>query len=390
MSTKPKTKVPGLFESSLKIPAKIVRQIGYLPKSILSDHLHFRTQKLGQKTGLPPGSLVHIGTEKSDRPEIEVMDYSSTDFTLSKIEDPKDCLPFKQSDTVSWINVSGVHDAELIGKIGEVFGLHPLLLEDILNTTHRPKIEDLGDYIYVTLKMLSLVDGEVQVEHLSLILAHNYVITFQEERGDIFDPIRERIKVGKGKARFQRTDYLLYVLIDTVVDNYYSVIDHLGERIESLESEILTEPKSEYVPYIQAIKKDLIFLRKTIFPVREVVGGLQKADSEIIKESSFRYFSDVYDHVVQVMESLDIYWEMISNLMDAYYASISNKMNEVMKVLTIIATLFIPMTFVAGIYGMNFEYMPELGYRFGYPLVWLFIFMIAATMLIYFRKKKWF
>jgi len=348
-------------------------------------------KKRSKKVGLPPGTLVHIGEKKTEKVRITIIDYDEANFEENEIKTIEECFPFKDKTTVTWINIDGIHDIKIIEKIGKHFDLHPLILEDIVNTGQRPKIEDFGDYIFIVLKMLyyNEKEDEVQAEQVSLILGSNFVISFQEREGDVFNPIRERIRSGKGRIRKMGADYLAYTLIDTIVDNYFIIPEKLGERIESIEEELVTDPTPETLQTIHTLKRKLIFLRKSLWPLREVVSGLQRTESTLIHESTDIYLRDVYDHTIQVIDTIETSRDILSGMLDIYLSSVSNRMNQIMKVLTIIATIFMPLTFIAGIYGMNFEFMPELTWPWAYPLVLLVIVVIGISMLIYFRRKKW-
>jgi magnesium transporter len=264
-------------------------------------------------------------------------------------------------------------------------------MEDILHTDQRPKMEDFEDYIFIVTKMLFFDQEkrELKAEQLSLILGENYVVTFQERVGDVFEPIRERIRKGKGRVRKMQSDYLAYALIDAVVDHYFIVLEKIGETVESLEEELVTNPTPETLQAIHHLKRELIFLRKSVWPLRELISGLERGEASLIQEKTTVFLRDVYDHTIQVIDTVESLRDMVSGMLDVYLSSVSNRMNEVMKVLTIIATIFIPMTFIAGIYGMNFENMPELKWPWGYPLVWCVILAIGIVMLGYFKKKKW-
>lgn len=348
-------------------------------------------KKRSKKVGLPPGTLVHIGEKKTEKVRITIIDYDEANFEENEIKTIEECFPFKDKTTVTWINIDGIHDIKIIEKIGKHFDLHPLILEDIVNTGQRPKIEDFGDYIFIVLKMLyyNEKEDEVQAEQVSLILGSNFVISFQEREGDVFNPIRERIRSGKGRIRKMGADYLAYTLIDTIVDNYFIIPEKLGERIESIEEELVTDPTPETLQTIHTLKRKLIFLRKSLWPLREVVSGLQRTESTLIHESTDIYLRDVYDHTIQVIDTIETSRDILSGMLDIYLSSVSNRMNQIMKVLTIIATIFMPLTFIAGIYGMNFEFMPELTWPWAYPLVLLVMVVIGISMLIYFRRKKW-
>ena len=348
-------------------------------------------KKRSRKAGLPPGTLVHIGEQKAEQVRITVIDYDEARFQEEEIETVEECFLFKDKPTVTWINVDGIHEIEVLELLGDCFGLHPLVLEDILNTDQRPKLEDFGDYLFVVLKTFSYNDqsDEVESEQISLVLGPSFVMSFQERAGDVFNPIRERIRSNKGRIRRMGADYLAYSLLDSIVDSYFIVLEQVGEQVEFLEEELVTNPTPETLQTIHNLKREMIFLRKSVWPLREVIGALERGESSLIREPTWIYLRDVYDHTIQVIDTIETFRDMISGMLDIYLSSVSNRMNEVMKVLTIIATIFIPLTLVAGIYGMNFQYMPELGWRWGYPVVWLVMLAIGVVMLVYFRRKKW-
>jgi len=348
-------------------------------------------KKRSKKAGLPPGSLVHIGEKKAEIPKITVMDYDEAHFQEKEIKTIEECFLFKDKPTVTWINIDGLHQVEILEKLGECYGLHPLVLEDILNTDQRPKMEDYGEYLYIVLKMFNYNDksSEIESEQISLVLGPNFVFSFQEREGDTFNPIRDRIRNSKGRIRKMGADHLAYTLLDSIIVNYFIILEKLGEKIEFLEEEVVSRPKSETLQTIHHLKREMIFLRKGVWPLREVISGLERGESSLIKESTRIYLRDVYDHTIQTIDTIETYRDMVSGMLDIYLSSISNRLNAVMKVLTIIATIFMPLTFLAGIYGMNFKYMPELEWRWGYPTVWIAVILIGVSMLIYFKKKGW-
>ncbi|MFC1938968.1 magnesium/cobalt transporter CorA [Chloroflexota bacterium] len=348
-------------------------------------------RKVSKKAGMPPGTLVYIGDKKDEKTRITVFDYDIAKYEENEVASAEECFPFKEKPSVTWINVDGLQQLDVIEKLGKHFGLHPLLLEDVLNTEQRPKMEDFGDYIFIVLKMLfyDSNNDSIHAEHISLVLGSNFVISFQEHTGDVFDPIRERIRKDKGRIRKTGADYLTYALIDTIVDNYFIIIEKIGDRIEDTETELAANPTSEILQTIRKTKKELLFLRKSVWPLREVVSRLEKAESPLILDSSVVYLRDVYDHTIQVIDTVESFRDTVSGMLDVYLSSISNKMNEVMKVLTIFAAIFIPLTFVAGIYGMNFDFMPELRWRMGYFGVIIIMASIGGGMLFRFKKKGW-
>ncbi len=350
-----------------------------------------KTNSTGGKAGLPPGALVHVGKRKAENVKVSFIDYDSNEINEKDVTKIEDIFKLKATPTVSWINIDGLHDTNLIAKVGKNFGLHPLLIEDILNTNHRPKAEIYDNLIFVTLKMLGLSKDSKSVvsEQVSIVLGENYVISFQEREGDLFNIIRERLRNNLGTIRQMGSDYLMYRLIDTIVDNYFFVTDYYADQIEDLEIQVLESPSDDMVRIIQMSKKQLIQLRKATNPLREVLSLLEKDPTPLIKKETDQYLRDVHEHIVQINDVIDTQRDMLSGLMDLYMSGVSNKMNEVMKVLTIIATIFIPLTFIAGIYGMNFKHMPELEMPYGYYSVWGLMIAIFIGMIIYFKRKGW-
>jgi magnesium transporter len=347
--------------------------------------------KRSEKVGLSPGTLMHVGEKKTEKTRITIIDYDAAGFIEKEVGSVEECFPFKETATVTWINIDGVHDPSVIEKLGGRFDIHPLVLEDIMTTTQRPKTEDLGGAVFVVLRMIEYDEkcSEMTADQLSIILGPNYVISFQETPGDCFGPVRERIRNGKGRIRKLGPDYLAYALIDAVVDNYFFVLERLSEKIDALEERLIAEPRRELLHEIHALKRDMIDLRKSVWPLREVVSGLERLESPLIKKSTGVFLRDVYDHAIQVIDTVESFREILTSMVETYLSSVSNRMNEVMKVLTIIATIFIPITFFVGVYGMNFEFMPEIKWRWGYAFVWAVIIGSVVTMLAYFRRKKW-
>jgi magnesium transporter len=352
----------------------------------MSRHRH----KLAKKAGQPPGTIHTDGAPSTDAVLITVIDYDGDHFTEKQVDQITECFPFRDTETVTWINVDGLGNTRIIEELGRCFTIHPLILEDILNTDQRPKMEDLESYIYLNLKMLSFLDPEhnIKVEHVSMLIGHNFLISFQEDVGDIFDPVRERIRKD-GRIRKFGPDYLAYALIDSIVDNYFVVMEKIEEMVEDLEEELVANPSQQSLQRISRLKKDMIFLRKSVWPLREVINSLEHSESLLIKETTAIYLRDVYDHTIQVIDTLETLRDMVSGMIDIYLSGLSYRMNEIMKVLTLIATIFIPLTFVAGVYGMNFRYMPELVWEYGYFTVWAVMIGMVILMLVYFRKRQW-
>jgi magnesium transporter len=350
-----------------------------------------RHNNISKTAGQLPGTLIHIGERKVEKSVITLIGYNEDSFEEKYIASPDELKGHLHNSHNLWINIDGISDTNVISQVGEIFNLHPLLLEDIVNTTQRPKFEDYGEYIFLVLKMIYYDNDkkEIHAEQVSLVLGNDYCLTFQEQIGDIFNPIRDRLKNNKGRLRKQGVDYLVYSLVDSVVDNYFIILERLGDFIEGMESELITQPDTKTLMDIYTLKRDAVFLRRSVWPLREVISSLERNDSKLIKKTSLVYLRDVYDHTIQVIDTIETFRDMLSGMLDIYLSSVSNRMNEVMKVLTIIATIFIPLTFIAGIYGMNFKYMPELNRPWGYPAVLGIMLLIFIGMLVYFKKRKW-
>lgn len=350
-----------------------------------------RSKKQDKKLGKAPGSVIYTGNKSSKKLFIETFDYNIDKCIEKELSTIEETFDFKLSNSVTWVNVNGLNHVDAIEKLGNHYNLHPLVLEDIVSISQRPKIDDYGDYLFVVLKMLYLDhDENIVTEQISFILGKSYVLSFQESEGDVFDAVRERIRQGKGRARGLQADYLLYILMDAIVDHYFTIIETLGDKIEDFETDIFSgNIKADVSQNIQDLKREILRVRRAIFPLREVINRIEKNESPLIQKKTITFYRDIYDHLIQVAENIDIYREMIWSLMDMYMTTISNKMNEVMKVLTIMASIFIPLTFIAGIYGMNFEYIPELSYKYSYFILWGVMIVLFIGMLIYFKRKKW-
>jgi magnesium transporter len=347
-------------------------------------------QKRSKKAGLSPGSLIHIGSRYAEESKITFTRYDETFFAEKEISSIADFRSEKDRQGITWINVDGLQDVKLFEDIGELFGVHPLVLEDILNTDQRPKMQDYGDYIYIVLKNFHGQDnGNLLSEQVSIILGMNFILSFREKESGLFEPIREKIRNNKGRIRKEGADYLAHAIIDNIVDNYFVVLENLEEKIEYLEEDLVKRTTPSTLQAIHILKRELILLRKSLWPLREAVNALERSDSPLIKKSTGIYFKDIYDHIIAVIDTMETFRDMLSGMLDIYLSSISNRLNEVMKVLTIIATIFMPLTFLAGVYGMNFKYMPELEFRWGYFGVLGIMLVVALLMLMYFKKKKW-
>jgi magnesium transporter len=342
--------------------------------------------------GHAPGSL--IDREKIDpRPIIMSLFRYGPEQSVDErqIGELAEGIPFDPLVSVNWLNIDGSHEVGHLEEIGNLLNIHPLVLEDIHNTNQRPKVEDYDLYLFIEMNMLSWNDEQFRIdaEQVSMILGENFLITFQEHEKDVFEGVRNRIREGKSRLKGGGPDYLAYSLIDAVVDNYFVVLENLGEQIENLEEELVTHPDPGTLHAIHDLKRELIFLRKSVWPLREVISSLERGESHLFQETSLLYLRDAYDHIIQIIDTVETFREMASGMLDIYLSSVSNRMNEVMKVLTIISTLFIPLSFVVGLYGMNFKYMPELDWKLGYAMVWGVIILTVTGMIIYFRRKRW-
>ncbi|MBJ6748946.1 magnesium/cobalt transporter CorA [Geomonas anaerohicana] len=349
-------------------------------------------KKRSKKAGLAPGTLIHMGRDKAGATRVDLVQYDETHLEKHPVSSLGECLIKKGGPGVTWVNVEGLSDLEVLRHFGSCYGIHPLVLEDILATDQRPKAADYGEYLYVVLKMIGLDEGtgEIKSEQVSLVLGQNYLISFQEGlEGDVFEQVRARLANEKSRLRAMGADLLMHALLDVIVDHYFLVLEQLADRIEDIEDELIDNPTTATVQAIYRLKRQLLFLHKVFWPLREVVSSLQRRDSLLIRDTTVIYLRDLYDHTVQVLDTLETLREMLSGMLDIYLSSVSNRLNEVMKVLTIIATIFMPLSFIAGWYGMNFKGMPELDRPYGYPAVIVLCLSIAGGMLVYFKKKRW-
>jgi magnesium transporter len=346
--------------------------------------MHESAKHISKKAGLPPGSLIHVGKRKADKMKISVIDYTKTDYAQTIYKTAEECFPYKTKNSVSWVNIDGLHDTEAIASIGTNFGLHPLLIEDVLNTKHRPKLEEYDDHIFLTLKMLGIGKDKVSIisEQISFVMGAGWILSFQEKEGDLFDGLRLRLQENKGNMREKGVDYLLYRLLDTV-------IEHISEITENLEERVINSPTSESLNEIHEIKKLLFKIRKATYPLREAVSNLQKNTNNLIQDNTTHYLRDVYEHIIQINDTVETQRDMIASIMELYLTGVSNRTNQVMQLLTIISTIFIPLTFIAGIYGMNFDNIPELHWKYGYVATWIVMIVIVIIMLRYFKRKRW-
>lgn len=353
-----------------------------------------KLRRRSAKAGLPPGTLVHIGEQKAARIRLALMQYHEgalDEQELKTVEEFFARVPSAVTGTVTWLDIGGIHDVRVVEQLGKGLQLHPLLLEDIVNTEQRPKREDYGTALYVVVKMLRADPAHslIHTEQVSFVLLPQVLLSFQENGGDVFAPVRDRIRTGKGRIRQGKVDYLFYSLFDAIVDNYFAVLEMLGERIEQIEDRLLVEASPDTLRDLYQVKRELLFVRRAVWPLREVLSGLERGDSDLIADATRLYLRDVYDHTVQVIDTLETQRETVAQMLDIYLSSVSNRMTAVMKVLTIITTIFMPLSFLAGLYGMNFRRMPGLDSPWGYPIVVALMVAIGLTMLAIFRRKRW-
>lgn len=349
---------------------------------------HMKSRK--NKIGSAPGSLIHVGERLSENVKITLIKYDKDNFSKILLDKIEDCF-LSEDDVINWIDIDGLHEVEVIEKIGKKFNLHPLVLEDILNTTQRPKVDFNENYIYIVLKMLYYDKKikRVKSEQVSFIVLKNHVFSFQEFEGDVFDDLRKRLEQNKSNIRNKGADYLIYSLVDAIVDSYFDILESIGDTIDDIEDTLMSNPSEKLLSNIYELKREMIFLRNSIWPLRDVLSGLVKSDYPLITDRTTIFLKDVYDHSIQVMDIVEIYRDILSGMLDTYLSSMSNKTNEVMKVLTVFSTIFIPLSFFTGIYGMNFEYMPELSFKYGYLIFWIVTIISILIMIRYFRKKSW-
>jgi len=347
-------------------------------------------KKRGKKVGAAPGTLVHVGDVRSADTRIELIRYDAAAIAQRVISIAEASSHDSRSTATAWFNIDGLHNPEVIRDIGTHFGLHPLVQEDILNTDHRPKIEVHADYLYIVLKMLKFDESldTVQFEQVSLIVGQNYVLSFQEKTGDVFDSVRTRLHQGR-KIRQLGPDYLAYALIDAVVDNYFLLLEKLGDAIEDLEAELLSRPSPDTLNQIHHFKREMLLLRKAVWPLREVLSSLSRDEHVMLSSDTRLYLRDVYDHTIHIIDNVETLRDLLSGMLDLYISSVSQRMNEIMKVLIIFASVFMPLTFIAGVYGMNFEYMPELTWHYGYPLILIVMTAIGMGLLLFFKWRRW-
>jgi len=349
------------------------------------------TGRVSKKKGLPPGALVHVGDRKTEATKILVVEYNEGSYNICDTESIAECSSSIEKPSVRWIDIVGIDRVDVVAEAGSLYELHPLVMEDILNTSQRPKIDEWDDYTFIVLKALHYGDsgGEITAEQVSIVLKGDTVITFQEIEGDDFLPVIDRIINDRGRIRKLGADFLVYAIIDSIVDNYFGILERLGDRIESLEDELLSDPRRETIHNIHSLKKEMIFLRKSVWPLREVISRLERGEGGAFGDSTIVYLRDINDHIVQIIDTIELFRDMLSGMLDIYLTSVNNRLNEVMKLLTVITTIFIPLSFIAGVYGMNFRFMPELEWRWSYFAVIILMAAIGLSMFAYFKRKRW-
>jgi magnesium transporter len=348
--------------------------------------------RFAKKIGLPPGTTIHTGEHKMEPVPVAQFIYNETECREQTVANLADYQTTEGKNKITWLNIDGVHDVNVLNRVERIFALHPLVMEDIANTVQRPKIDEYESYLYLSLRMLS-IEAEsflIDSEQVSLVIGDDFLISFQEKSGDVFELIRNRLRQGKGRIRKTGSDYLMYSLLDAIVDHYFLILENLEEHIQQIEEEVGEDPKVSTLEKIHKVKKEIIFLRRSTWPIREIAGKLERLETALISSETKLFLRDLYDHIIQIIEITESFQDIVSSLLDLYLSSASNRMNNIMKVLTLVATIFIPLTFLAGIYGMNFRFMPELEWRWGYPTLIGIMLAAGVAMVLYFKRKRWF
>ncbi|MGD2067079.1 MAG: magnesium/cobalt transporter CorA [Gemmatimonadota bacterium] len=348
-------------------------------------------RRQSKKPGSAPGTLIHTGVRKVEEIRIRLFDYDEEDVHESFLDDIRDVWDLRDTPTTTWVNVDGLHEVGVIEAVGQHYGIHPLILEDILSVGQRPKMEEHEGYLFLVLPMLawSAEAAAVEEEQLSLILGRGWVFTFQERPGDVFEPVRERIRTANSRLRTRGADYLAYALIDAVVDRYFGILEKIGEVTEELELEVLEDPSQPTMERLHRLKREILVVRRAVWPLRDVSNSLMRAESELVDPQTRVFLRDVHDHTLQVIDTVESLRDVVGGTIDLYLSQVGHRQNEIMKVLTVMASIFIPLTFLAGIYGMNFEHMPELVLPWAYPTLLGVMVLVALLMLLYFRRKGW-
>jgi magnesium transporter len=376
----------------MKLNSDVTKNILDVPVNLIKQLTPKIRKKTSAKVGLPPGSIIHVGEQKIEKAKITLTEFDEKNVETCEINSVEEIDPYTDTPQVTWVNVSGLHDTELIKQIGDKFNIHPLVLEDILNTETRPKIEMTDDYIFIAMKMLTYNnnDSEIITEQVSFILGNSFVFSFLEKSDNIFNPIKDRITNNYGRVRKQPSDYLFYALMDVVVDQYFLLLEQIEQNIESLDDEVIKSADRSQIEKIYNLKNKLLLTRRSVWPLRELFTRLMREESKLINKKIVPYLRDLLDHTIQITETIELQREITNGLMETHLSMMSYKMNEVMKVLTVIATIFIPLTFIVGIYGMNFPNMPEMTWPWAYPALWGVMISVVLFMIYYFKRKKWF
>lgn len=389
-------KPPDLLNDPLRVAAGVVTdplRAAHVGLRLGQRRVRRLISRAGRKTGLPPGTIIFTAPEAGEETttQIEATIFDADSVEVKQIEDVSELSALRGPGRRLWLNVVGLNDAETLTAIGEQFGVHPLVLEDIARTGQRPKMEEYEGYIFVVLKMLSFDDDtqSVEYEQIAMVMGPDFLLSFQERVGDVFDVLRERMHIPHSKLRTSGIDYLTYRLLDVTVDHYFIVLERIGDRIEGLEATLMHNTDSDQLATIHSLKQETLVLRKSVWPLRELLTRLERDGSGLIQPETRLFLRDVYDHAIEVIDTVETIRDLISGMLDVYLTNVSNRMNEVMKVLTIISTIFVPLTFIVGIYGMNFQYMPELSEPWAYPVVWGIMVAVVVAMLIFFRRKRW-
>ncbi len=348
-------------------------------------------RRMRKPAGSAPGTLIHTGDQKTERVVARVLCYDELSVHEGDLATAAEAVGLATGQPVTWIEITGLHDVSVVQQIGEAYSIHPLVLEDILSPGQRSKTEEYESSLFIVFNNLHFDRAQktVTIDQVSIVLGKHFVLSFQERPSEVFEPIRRRIREARGKIRQKGPDYLAYAAVDAVVDNYFKVLEEIGDEIEELEELVLNEPTTSAMHRVHALKREVLLLRKAVWPLREMLGSLYRNETPLIEETTRVYLRDTYDHSVEIIDAVETFRDLLSGTMDLYLSSVSNRMNEVMKVLTIIATIFIPLSFFTGVYGMNFEHMPELKLHWTYPALLSFMTLVAGGMLWYFRRKRW-
>ena len=388
----PRSVPPGVQEAASLLTNAALQVLNGAAYPLKAARLMTRlVRKPVHSPGAPPGVLTHTGVRKVERVRLRLLEYDAEHLKELEPSSVQEALAARDESLVGWLNVDGLHEPEVLRELRDHFGLHLLAMEDVASVGQRAKLDEYEDNIFLSLPVLSFHKPTmtVEVEQLSLVLGPGWVLTFQEGAGEVLEPVRERLKAAQGKIRGRGSDYLAYALTDAVVDRYFGILEQLGDAAEELEGRVLENPTPETLLGVNHLKRELLVLRKTVWPLREALGAFARTESDLVSESTQVFVRDVHDHIIQIIDTVETLRDLASGISDLYLSGVGQRTNEVMKVLTVMASIFIPLTFVAGVYGMNFEFMPELGIRWAYPVLLVLMVTLGVSMLVYFRKRKW-